>query len=511
MESNIWKKNLYQLFSENFPEKDHIFIQSTGGQSINYRELEKFTAQFSNALVNKGVKQGDRVLVQTKKSPEVVILYLACLRVGAIFVPLNTGYTESELTYFLDDAKPRLVVCDPNSNISNLDFQSEFSSISLETLGAHRSGTFIKLAERQSEEYITFESDGNDIACILYTSGTTGKPKGAMLSHANLGSNACTLKKEWGFNPEDILLHALPVFHAHGLFVAINTVLVNGTGMVFLPTFDVHEVIREMPRVTVMMGVPTFYTRLLEEDLFTDDSTKNIRLFISGSAPLLAETHNEFYDRVGHSILERYGMTETAMNTSNPLNGDRIPGSVGLALPGIDVRIVTDGKELDIGGTGNIEVRGPNVFSGYWRNPEKTAQEFCDDGYFRTGDIGYKDKNGYIFIVGRAKDLIISGGYNVYPKEVEVCLDEFNGIRESAVIGVPHKDFGEGVVAVVTSDNGKETFNSKKIISKLKEELAAYKVPKAIYLVDEIPRNVMGKVEKNKLRDIYKDIFLKDT
>ena len=508
MTEKIWNQNLYDLFEQNFPILNRPFIEKPDGGILTYGYMKKMTGIFSNALDSLGVTIGDMVIVQTNKSPEVVFLYLACLKTGAIFVPLNTAYTQSELEYFISDSDPKVVICDPKSPIINYQLTEHHPDAHLYTMDINGNGSFTKYAESYPETFVTVPGDGTDIACILYTSGTTGQPKGAMLTHSNLGSNAITLRDAWGFTSDDTLLHVLPIFHAHGLFVAINTVLVNGTGMIFLPKFEVDEVCRLIPKTSVMMGVPTFYTRLLANEKFTRNLSQNMRLFVSGSAPLLAETHREFSQRTGHEILERYGMTETAMNTSNPLKGIRIPGSVGPALPGIEVRVVNqEEKILGVNETGDIHVRGPNVFNGYWKKPDKTLEEFCEDNFFRTGDLGYLDDKGYLFIVGRAKDLIISGGYNVYPKEIESCLDEINGIQESAVIGVPHKDFGEAVVAIVTYDKEKNLITEQDVIVLLKKVLASYKVPKAVFFVPDIPRNVMGKVEKTKLRKTYNQTF----
>ncbi len=508
MAEDIWDENLYKIFEKGFPTNDKTFIETPEEKIISYGELKKTSAMFANALTDLGVVQGDRVLVQANKSPEVVFLYLACLRAGAIFVPLNTAYTKSELEYFIKDSEPKVVVCDQLSPLMDFSSEIDFPDLKILTLDSSGNGSLMMLVEGQLVTFNTVNSGGAAIACILYTSGTTGRPKGAMLSHSNLGTNAYTLKESWGFMPDDVLLHTLPVFHAHGLFVAVNTVLANGTGMIFLPKFDVKEVIRLMPKSTLMMGVPTFYTRLLADPQFTTHIAKHMRLFISGSAPLLADTHAEFYKLTGHKILERYGMTETAMNTSNPLDGERVPGSVGPALPGIEIRVVdNDDKLLGLNETGDIQVRGPNVFNGYWKKPDKTSEEFCEDYFFRTGDIGYLDDKEYLFIVGRAKDLIISGGYNVYPKEIESCIDELEGIVESAVIGVPHNAYGEAVVALITCDDSKTKVLDEYIIRSLKKTLASYKIPKAVFTVQEIPRNVMGKVEKSNLRELYKDIF----
>ena len=502
--------NLYQLFEERFPPNlTQCFIETKEGKQYSYEDLKNITSNIACSMLIVGISKGDRVVFQVNKSPEAVFLYLACLKLGAISVPLNNSYTSSELSYFLDDIEPGLVVCDPGSPIIKDNLLSKRNNISLLTLDSHGKGSLIENAynDEYSEEITDIES--NDIACILYTSGTTGKPKGAMITHGNLSSNALTVHQSWGFNKEDILLHALPIFHVHGLFVALNCVLISGTSMIFLPNFDVNDIVACLPKATVLMGVPTFYTRLLSHSDFTNETFKNMRLFISGSAPLLKEDSDKFYAKTGHRILERYGMTETVMIASNPLNDERVPGSVGPALPDIKIRITADdGKILEEGATGNIQVSGQNIFNGYWRNPEKTSEEFTEDGFFKTGDVGYLDKKSYLTIVGRSKDLIISGGYNVYPKEVENRLNELAEVNESAVIGVPHPDFGEGVIAIVVIDeNNDKTFEASKLINQLKKHLAAYKVPKIIFKFDELPLNVMGKVQKNILRDQFKNVF----
>lgn len=501
-------QNLYSLLSNRFPQDlSRTFIETPEGRLYSYSNLIETSGRFAQLLTNLGVAKGDRVAAQVEKSPEAIFLYLACLRVGAIYLPLNTAYKESEVAYFLGDAEPKLVVCRPASAAPMQEIATKAGVSEVLTLGQERDGTLME----RSAGLVPFEgcvtAGEDEIAAILYTSGTTGRSKGAMLSHRNLGSNTETLHALWGFQPDDVLLHALPIFHTHGLFVATNCVLYNGSGMLFLNRFDAATMIRLMPRATVMMGVPTFYTRLLAEADFTAEACRNMRLFISGSAPLLEETFVQFQERTGHSILERYGMTETNMNTSNPLDGDRRAGTVGFPLPGVEVRIADEeGKILAQGETGVLEVKGPNVFQGYWRMPEKTASEFRPDGFFITGDVARVDERGYIQIVGRAKDLIISGGFNVYPKEIELCVDAIEGVGESAVIGLPHPDFGEAVVAVVTRKNGAE-LEAQKIIDAVKDDLANFKVPKKVVFLEELPRNAMGKVQKNVLRENYKDAF----
>jgi malonyl-CoA/methylmalonyl-CoA synthetase len=448
-----------------------LLLETPAGVRVTYADAERRSAQLAGALVASGVRVGDRVAVQVEKSPEAVLLYLACLRCGAALVPMNPAYAPDEVAYVLDDAEPSVFLDDRRL--------------------AELSGA----ADEKAQTFDDVELSPDDLAAIVYTSGTTGRPKGAMLSHANLASNADVLRREWGFTADDVLLHALPIFHVHGLFVAINCVLASGSTMVFLSRFDVDQVLDALPRCTVMMGVPTFYTRLLDDPRFEGTDCSRMRLFISGSAPLLASTHEACRARTGHAILERYGMTETVMLTSNPLNGERRAGTVGFPLPGTDVRIVDADKD----GAGAIEVRGPNVFAGYWHRPELAATEFTNDGWFRTGDIGCFDADGYLSIVGRAKDLVISGGLNIYPKEVEDVLDTVDGVIESAVIGVPDADFGEAVVAVVVPQPGL-ALDPQNVRDIARQRLAAFKVPKRIEIVDSLPRNAMGKVEKATLR-----------
>ncbi|MFO0995181.1 MAG: malonyl-CoA synthase [Alphaproteobacteria bacterium] len=501
--------NLYALFRSRFPaDRRETVIETETGRRYSYADLETISGRYARLLRETGIAPGDRVLVQTEKSPEALFLYLACLRAGAIYVPLNIAYRAAELAYFIGDAEPRVIVCDPAARAAIEEPARAARVARLFTLDASGAGTLVD----ESGSLPPLDADAalhtDDTAAILYTSGTTGRSKGAMLTHGNLSSNALTLHRAWGFRPGDVLLHALPIFHTHGLFVASNCVLLNGTGMLFLAKFDAATVMRLLPRATVFMGVPTFYTRLLAESRFDRETCRTIRLFISGSAPLLDETFHAFRARTGHTILERYGMTEAGMITSNPLDGARIAGSVGPPLPGIEVRVAADdGRLLPQGETGVLEIRGPNLFKGYWRMPEKTKEEFRADGFFITGDVARIDQEGYVSIVGRAKDLIISGGFNVYPKEVEMQIDAIAGIAESAVIGVPHPDFGEAVAAVVTTKPGVAAPSAESIIATLKGELANFKVPKQVFFTDDLPRNAMGKVQKNVLRDRYKDTF----
>jgi malonyl-CoA/methylmalonyl-CoA synthetase len=477
------------------------------GREITAGEFAATVARFAHALVAEGVAPGDRVAVQVAKSPEALAAYAATVAAGAIFLPLNTAYTAEEISYFLGNATPRLFLCD-GAKEASLAPVAAAAGARILTLNADGSGSFVAGSEGLGESFEAVPRGAEDLAAFLYTSGTTGRSKGAMLSHANLLSNAEVLAEAWRFTDEDVLLHALPIFHTHGLFVASNVVFLTGGAMIFLPGFDRDEIIRLLPRATSMMGVPTFYTRLLDDPRFGRQVVEHMRLFTSGSAPLLAETHAEFEARTGHRILERYGMTETNMNTSNPYDGERRAGTVGFPLPGVELKITdpATGESLARGEAGMIEVRGPNVFKGYWQMPEKTKEELRDDGFFITGDIGVVDSDGYVSIVGRAKDLIITGGYNVYPKEIELILDEQEGVLESAVIGVPHPDFGEAVFGVLVARKG-ASVETGAIMEGLAGRLAKFKQPKALAVVDELPRNTMGKVQKNLLRERFKAQF----
>jgi malonyl-CoA/methylmalonyl-CoA synthetase len=502
--------NLFQHVSDAVADTDKVAIETASGP-VTYDDLILSAGRMANALQERGVNPGDRVAVQVEKSVPNLVLYLACLRAGAVYLPLNTAYTLSELDYFIGDAEPALVVCDPamREGIEGI-VKLKGKGAAVETLDRAGQGSFVELAEGQSHAFPTVVVGPDDLAAILYTSGTTGRSKGAMLTHDNLVSNALTLKDYWRFTSEDVLIHALPIYHTHGLFVASNVTFLAGGSMLFLPKFDADEVMRLMPRATALMGVPTFYTRLLQHPGLTREATAHMRLFVSGSAPLLAETHREWQAKTNHAILERYGMTETGMNTSNPYERERIAGTVGFPLPGVDLR-VTDpetGAELEIGEVGMIEVRGPNVFKGYWRMPEKTAAEIRPDGFFITGDLGKIDERGYVHIVGRGKDLIITGGFNVYPKEVETEIDLIPGVVESAVIGVPHPDLGEGVTAVVVSEQGR-TIDESAVLAALDGKLARFKLPKRVIVVSELPRNTMGKVQKNVLRQEHDALYSK--
>jgi malonyl-CoA/methylmalonyl-CoA synthetase len=483
------------------------FLYLKDGAVVSYDAFLRQAARIANVLAGHGVKPGDRVAVQVKKSPEALALYAACIRAGAIFLPLNTAYTPNEVEYFVGNAEPALLVCDAASQAA-LTPIAKAAGARLLTLDGEGRGTLTEEAARRPDSFETVARGSDDLAALLYTSGTTGRSKGAMLTQANLLSNARSLVEAWRFTESDVLLHALPIFHTHGLFVACNVVLLAGGAMIFLASFHADEVIEWLPKATSMMGVPTFYTRLLDDPRFTRELTGHMRLFTSGSAPLLAETHVAFEQRTGHRILERYGMTETNMTTSNPYEGERRAGTVGFALPDVEIRVVDPEtrKVLPDGETGILEVRGPNVFKGYWQMPEKTKEEFRDDGFFITGDVVTVDGDGYVQIVGRAKDLIISGGYNIYPKEVELLLDEQEGVLESAVIGVPHPDFGEGVVGVVVPKKG-AVVDEQALLAAIHDRIARFKQPKRIFTVEELPRNTMGKVQKNILRDRFGDTF----
>jgi malonyl-CoA/methylmalonyl-CoA synthetase len=500
--------NLFSRLFDDLDDAGRLAIETLDGRRITYGDLIAFSGRLANLLVARGVKPGDRVAVQVEKSVPNLALYLAALRAGAVYLPLNPAYTLNELGYFITDAEPALVVCDP-SQADGIKAIAVKVGARIETLGADGKGSLTEAAMAARSKFITVTRADDDLAAILYTSGTTGRSKGAMLTHDNLASNACSLVDCWRFTDKDVLIHALPIYHTHGLFVASNVTLFARASMIFLPKFDPDLVIKLMARATVLMGVPTFYTRLLRNPALTKKSARHMRLFISGSAPLLADTHRAWSARTGHAVLERYGMTETGMNTSNPYDGDRIPGAVGHALPGISVR-VTDpesGEELPRGTIGMIEVKGPNVFKGYWRMPKKTSAEFRDDGFFITGDLGKMDERNYVHILGRGTDLVITGGLNVYPKEIESEIDALAGVIESAVIGVPHEDFGEGVTAVVVRDGG-VGITEAKVLDALKERLAKFKMPKRVIFVDELPRNAMGKVQKNILRKAYADLYL---
>jgi malonyl-CoA/methylmalonyl-CoA synthetase len=500
------------VFAQLFPRADALqrqFLRTEAGRVLRYSDALEQSARLAHALVALGVRPGDRVAVQVEKSAEAVLLYLASLRVGAVYLPLNTGYTAAEVEYFLTDGAPALFVCAPE-RLSLLQPLSQRAGVpALVSLGADADGSLMSRARQCSTQFEDVARAPGDLAAILYTSGTTGRSKGAMLTHENLLSNARTLALLWQFTAQDVLLHALPIFHIHGLFVAINVTLAAGSSLLFLPRFDTDLVLGKVAKASAMVGLATLYVRLLKDARLDRKLTAHCRVFICGSAPLLIDTHREWLARTGHTLLERYGMSETGMNTSNPYAGERLPGSVGLPLPGISLRIadVTNGAALAADQIGMIEVQGPNVFAGYWRQPDKTREDFSVDGYFITGDLGKIDARGYVYIVGRSTDLVISGGYNVYPKEIETEIDALPGVSESAVFGVPHPDFGEGVTAVLVLAAGAQAPTEAGTLLALRQRLAPYKLPKRVLFVDDLPRNSMGKVQKKLLRERYADLY----
>ncbi|HWS05490.1 MAG TPA: malonyl-CoA synthase [Burkholderiaceae bacterium] len=513
-------QNLFAALRDAFPaDLDTIAVETAdaGAPALRYswRDLDRATAMIANLLQSLDIPGGSCIAVQVEKSVEAMMLYLATLRAGYVFLPLNTAYLSAEIEYFIGNAEPAVVVCSPRNFgwVSKIAFNAGTKHVF--TLGDDRTGSLLERAAHCSDRQVPAVKRGDDLAAILYTSGTTGRSKGAMLSHGNMRSNAVMLKNYWGWRPGDVLIHALPIFHVHGLFVAIHAALLNGSKMIWLGKFDPRVVIDKMSEATVFMGVPTLYVRLLAEPALTREAARHMRLFIAGSAPLLIETFTEWQQRTGHTILERYGMSETIMLTSNPYAADprygnqseRRGGTVGFPLPGVGLRVRSDdGLEVPVGEIGGIQVKGPNVFSGYWRMPEKTAEEFTADGFFKTGDVGRIDESGYVTIVGRSKDLIISGGYNVYPAEIEGTINEMPGVAESALVGVPHPDFGEVGVAVVIAKPG-ATVLPEAVIADLKSRLANFKIPKRCFVVAELPRNSMGKVQKNLLRDRYQALF----
>lgn len=504
-------RNLFAALRAAFPrDLDAIAVETDTGLAYSWRDLDRATAMLANLLQSLGLEEGARIAVQVEKSVEAMLLYLATLRAGYVFLPLNTAYQKAEIEYFVGNAEPAVVVCTPANFgwVSKIAFQAGTHHVF--TLGDDRTGSLLQRAGVQRDRHEPVARADDDLAAILYTSGTTGRSKGAMLTHGNLRSNAEVLKDYWGWKKGDVLVHALPIFHVHGLFVALHGALLNGSKMLWFGKFDPKKVIDKLPEATVFMGVPTLYTRMLAEPALTNEACRNMRLFVSGSAPLLLETFNEWRERTGHTILERYGMSETVMLTSNPYDaklGERRGGTVGFPLPGVGLRVRDDqGQDLPTGEIGGIQVKGPNVFQGYWRMPEKTKEEFTADGWFRTGDVGKVDERGYVTIVGRSKDLIISGGYNVYPAEIEGYLNDMPGVAESAVVGVPHPDFGEVGVAIVIPKAG-ASVEGDALIAHLKSQLANFKIPKRCFVVRELPRNTMGKVQKNLLRNEYQGLF----
>lgn len=501
--------NLFAALRAAFPASlDEVALETDNGLTYSWRDLERATAMMANLLQSLGLPDGARVAVQVEKSVEALMLYLATLRAGYVFLPLNTAYQSAEIEYFIGNAEPAVVVCSSKNFgwVSKIAFKAGTQNVF--TLDDDRTGSLLERAAHCSDRHDIAVKKPGDLAAILYTSGTTGRSKGAMLSHGNMLSNALVLKDYWGWKKGDVLIHALPIFHVHGLFVAVHGALINGSKMIWLSKFDPRLVVKKLPEATVFMGVPTLYVRLLAEPGLDREACRNMRLFVAGSAPLLIETFNAWQQRTGHTILERYGMSETAMLTSNPYEGgERRGGTVGLALPGVSLRVQgEDDRPVPVGEIGAIQVKGPNVFQGYWRMPEKTKEEFTPDGYFKTGDVGKIDERGYITIVGRSKDLIISGGYNVYPAEIEGYINDMPGVAESALVGVPHPDFGEVGVAIVVPKPG-VSLDAGQIIAGLKSRLANFKIPKRCFIASELPRNTMGKVQKNVLRDQQKGLF----
>lgn len=490
------------LFGQHL-ESEAVFLHLPEEQSLTYGDFLRLVAQYAGAFTDIGLVTGDRVAVQIEKSPQALAVYTACVQAGLVFLPLNTAYTADETTYFVENSGAGIVLSDANKRNALVPIAKSCGA-QLATLNADGTGSFAAKAAGFPTVFDTVPREAGDLAALLYTSGTTGRSKGAMLTQNNLLSNALNLQKEWRFTASDVLIHALPIFHTHGLFVASNITMLSGSSMIFLPKFNLDQIISEMPRATTMMGVPTFYTRLLSDVRFTKDLANHMRLFVSGSAPLLAATHVQFEERTGHRILERYGMTETNMNTSNPFDGERRAGTVGFPLPGIELKITDSntGETLPQGEIGEIEVRGPNIFKGYWQMSEKTAEELRSDGFFITGDLGQIDADGYVSIVGRNKDLIISGGYNIYPKEIELLLDDQQGVLESAVIGVPHPDFGESVMGILVARPDQE-LDIESIRKNIRKSLARFKQPQKLVVVLELPRNTMGKVQKKALREMF--------
>jgi malonyl-CoA/methylmalonyl-CoA synthetase len=521
---SLWRKvglkmvqeNLFAALRAAFPANlDSVAVETDHGLHYSWRDLDRASAMMANLLEGLKLPKGSRIAVQVEKSVEAMVLYLATLRAGYVFLPLNTAYQSAEIEYFIGNAEPAVVVCSGLNFgwVSKIAFKAGTHHVF--TLNDDRTGTLLERAAHQKDQHRIAVKSADDLAAILYTSGTTGRSKGAMLTHGNMLSNAQMLKSYWGWKKGDVLIHALPIFHVHGLFVAIHGALINGSKMIWLAKFDPKVVIAKMPQATVFMGVPTLYGRMLSEPSLTKAAARNMRLFIAGSAPLLIETFTEWQQRTGHTILERYGMSETVMLTSNPYAADkrhgaqseRRGGTVGFPLPGVKLRVQgDDGKALPVGEIGNIQVKGPNVFQAYWRMPEKTKEEFTADGFFKTGDVGKIDERGYVVIVGRSKDLIISGGYNVYPAEIEGYINEMPGVAESALVGVAHPDFGEVGVAVVIAKPGAQ-IKAEHIIATLKSKLANFKIPKKCFVVPELPRNTMGKVQKNLLREQHKNLF----
>ncbi|MEO8401575.1 MAG: AMP-binding protein [Gammaproteobacteria bacterium] len=499
--------NLYSHFKQKLREqKKNIIV--TSHAKYTFTDINDFSAKLVQILLDLGMRQGDRLAAQIEKSEYNIFLYLACLRAGFIYLPLNNTYTHEELDFFFNDAQPKVIICDIKNEKAIINIKSANNSC-VKTLDAEGKGSLLETIKTKvsTEASEIYSVDPNETAVILYTSGTTGKPKGAMITHQGLFSNAEDLLKTWGITDADSILHVLPLFHVHGLFFALNTALLSGASTILLPKFHPDQFFKYLPKATVFMGVPTYYTRLINDERLNQDQCKNMRLFISGSAPLLQSTFIEFESKTGHILLERYGMTETGINTSNPLEGSRKVGTVGLSLPSVNIRVVDDkDNAVPLNGIGNIQVKGSNLFKGYWNNPDKTKEEFTEDGYFKTGDLGTLDDDRYLSIVGRSKDLVITGGLNVYPKEIELTIDSIDGVIESAVIGLPHTDFGEAVVAIVSGDENK--LDEQLIIEIVKQNHAGYKCPKKVFFIDSLPKNTMGKVQKNILREQFSKLFI---
>jgi malonyl-CoA/methylmalonyl-CoA synthetase len=506
--------NLYSVFRRTFPsDPSRPFLETEERTGYSYQDLENETARYAALLTGLGLVKGDRLVSQVEKSPQALFLYLACVRAGIIYLPLNPAYRKHEMGYVLSDAEPKAVVCSPSlltqwqELVREAALPPQFPK--LETMDENGRGTFAEKAASLAPQFAPVACEPNDTAAIVYTSGTTGRPKGAMISHLNIAANGKALHDFWRWTPNDVLLHAVPLFHVHGLFIACSCALFSGVKIIFLPKFEVRAVMRYISRATVLMGVPTYYTRLLEQPDFTRELCRSMRLFISGSAPLLEQTFAAFEERTGFGLVDRYGMTETGANSSNPVDAP-IPGTVGVPLPGVTIRVADEnGNEVPAGEVGEIQMKGDNVFTGYWRKPSETAAAFTPDGFFKSGDLGRRAPNGYLCIVGRSKDLVITGGLNVYPKEIESTIDQMDGVTESAVIGLPHPDFGEAVVAVVVRDKGREDVTEERIIRELKTVMANYKIPKRVFFAGQLPRNTMAKVQKNLLRanPEYRDAF----
>ncbi len=500
-------RNLYALFRSGFADRlDHPFLVVPHGPTLTYGDVEERAMRMAGALMMMGVASGDHLVVQIDKSPDGVALYLACLRMGVVFVTLNTAYTPDEVAFFLGDAQPKVFVCRPD-DAAALQPLADDANADLVTLGVDGDGSLADAVATAPRVVDIVDSDGTDIACMLYTSGTTGRSKGAMLTHDGLAATAKGLHDVWGWQRDDVLLHVLPIFHVHGLFVALHPAMLGGSTVLFHPKFELDATLAALPDATVMMAVPTIYNRLLQSDQFTPEQCASMRVFTSGSAPLAADKHDDFARKSGHVVLNRYGMTEAGIITSSPLDGERPAGTVGFAMPGLELRVVdSDDQPLPEGEPGMVQIKGTTLFAGYWQLPEKTASEFTDDGFFITGDIGRLDSEGRLTLDGRSGDMIISGGFNVYPREVELCINETDGVFESAVVGLPHDDLGEAVTAFVVLDDETST-TAEAIEQALAPQLARFKQPKRYLFVDELPRNAMSKVQKVALRKENAELY----